>query len=74
MLKPRVSHTAIYKWEKGENEPSISYMLQLRDLLEIDVAGLFIDDKAKSRIEYYYVQLSESQQEALVAVAKSMLD
>lgn len=76
MLEPTVSHTAVYKWENGVTEPSISHLRQLCEMLDLDLSGVFSreSDRFESEISYYIVRMNETQRTAVLGVARAMVE
>lgn len=74
MLEPNVSHTAVCKWETGETEPSITHMVQIGDILDIRFASFFEKDSEPSRIEYYFSKMTDDQKDAVINVARAMVE
>lgn len=73
-LDPTVTSTAIYKWEKDKAEPGISHMQQLQEILGINVAELFTKSDEPSRIEYYFAKMTDDQKDAVINVARAMVE
>ena len=79
LLDPPVTYAAIYAWEKGKNEPSINYIMQLCEILETSVYD-FIDLPKQDENDYqeemarYMSRMSESQRSAMLGVARAMVE
>ena len=76
MLDPAVSHTAVYKWEKDLTEPSIGHLRQLGEILEIDLAEIlgFSQESPHDEMCRYFDQMNEKQRNAVLGVARAMVD
>lgn len=76
MLTPRVSHTAVYKWENGLTEPNLSHLKQISELLGIDVAGILGTDAEGPHDEMrrYFELMNDNQRSAVLGVARAMVD
>jgi transcriptional regulator with XRE-family HTH domain len=76
LLVPPVTHAAVCKWETGKNEPGISHMLQLGDILGIDVPIVRNShtDPAIIELESHLAKMSETQRNAILCVARAMVE
>ena len=79
LLDPPVTYAAIYAWEKGKNEPSINYIMQLCDLLDTSIYEL-MDLPNREECDYqeemarYMSRMSETQRTAMLGVARAMVE
>ena len=79
MLDPPVTYAAVYAWEKGKNEPSVAYILQMCELLDSTIYE-FIDlpqredADASDEVAEYMSRMTDTQRRAIVNVAKAMVE
>ena len=79
LLDPPVTYAAIYAWEKGKNEPSINYIMQLCEILDSSVYDL-IDLPKHGETDYqeemsrYMSRMSDTQRSAMLGVARAMVE
>ena len=79
LLDPPVTYAAVYAWEKGKNEPSVAYILQMCEILETPIYE-FIDlpqrddsDIAGQMADYLSL-MTETQRDAVLGVARAMVE
>ena len=79
MLDPPVTYAAVYAWEKGKNEPSVAYILQMCEVLDSTIYE-FIDlpqredADASDEVAEYMSRMTDTQRRAIVNVAKAMVE
>ncbi|MBQ9784253.1 MAG: helix-turn-helix transcriptional regulator [Clostridia bacterium] len=79
LLDPPVTYAAVYAWEKGKNEPSLGYLLQICDALDLDLSDFVDIPKTQpmceaAEINQYLSRMSEKQRSAVLGVARAMVD
>lgn len=79
LLDPPVTYAAVYAWEKGKNEPSVAYILQMCEILDSTIYE-FIDlpqredADASDEVAEYMSRMTDTQRRAIVNVAKAMVE
>lgn len=79
MLDPPVTYAAIYAWEKGKNEPSITYLTQLCEALGTDISDFIDLPEAEADAELREITrclslMNNNQRSAVLGVARAMVD
>ena len=79
LLDPPVTYAAIYAWEKGKNEPSVAYILQMCEVLETPIYE-FIDFPQREdadtseEMARYMSRMTDTQRDAVLGVARAMVE
>lgn len=78
-LNPPVTYAAIYAWEKGKNEPSVTYLVQLCDILGTDFSDFVNVHQSEGHVERnelveYMNRMNETQRTAVLGVARAMVE
>lgn len=78
-LNPPVTYAAVYAWEKGKNEPSVTYLVQLCDILGTDFSDFVNIPQSEGHAERaeladYMKRMNETQRTAVLGVARAMVE
>lgn len=79
LLDPPVTYAAVYAWEKGKNEPSVAYILQMCELLDSTIYE-FIDlpqredADASDEVAECMSRMTDTQRDAVLRVARAMVE
>lgn len=79
MLDPPVTYAAIYAWEKGKNEPSLNYVSQICAILDIAIYEIvnlptYVGETYQEEMARYMAQMTKPQRNAMLGVAKAMVE
>lgn len=87
MLEPAVKANTITAWERGERRPNYELIGQLSEILDIDVQSLYASRnifgcesvdvgsaEKLAEISYFYNRMNEKQRDAVLGVARAMVD